>query len=138
VLRRFYTDSSLTDGTTKLTSHANFPTLRYGKRYLKPNPYTTQEKIEREELLDENPWSGFEDRPGWTDLKRQALERDNWTCRICKAVCTPTTCQVDHIVQYNRYKRPVDANRLENLWTLCIPCHKRKTESERQMESRVL
>jgi group II intron reverse transcriptase/maturase len=138
VMRRFCKDSRLTDGTTTLISHGNFPTLRYGKRYLKPNPYTTQERIEREELLDENPWSGFEDRPGWADLKQQVLERDDWTCRICKAVCTPNTCQVDHIRQYHSYKRPVDANRLENLWTLCIPCHRRKTESEQQMESRVL
>lgn len=34
-------------------------------------------------------------------------------------------------------KRPVDANRLENLQTLCVPCHARKTELDRQRESRV-
>jgi len=137
VLRRFRIGIGLTcDGIT-LVRHTAFPTLRYKKRFLKPNPYTTQERIEREELPDENPWPGFEDRPGWNDLRQQAGERDGWTCRICKTVCMPATCQVDHIIQYSRYKRPVDANRLENLWTLCIPCHRRKTESEQRMESRM-
>ena len=137
VLRRFGEGSGLTDGETTLTRHTKFHTQRYGKLYLKPNPYTTQERIDREELLDDNPWPGFEDRPGWADLRQQAGERDNWTCRVCKAVRTPATCQVDHIIQYSRYKRPVDANRLENLWTLCIPCHRRKTEFERRTESRM-
>jgi len=137
VMRQFRKDNSLTDGIHTLTRHTAFPTLQYKKRFLKPNPYTTQERIDREELPDENPWPGFEDRPGWADLRQQAGDRDNWTCRICKTVGSPTTCQVDHIIQYSRYKRPVDANRLENLWTLCIPCHRRKTESERRMESRV-
>jgi len=137
VMRRFRKNSSLTDGEITLTRHTDFKTQQYKKLFLKPNPYTTQERIEREELLDENPWPGFEDRTGWADLRKQAGERDNWTCRICKKVGTSETCQVDHIIPYSRHKRPVNANRPDNLWTLCIPCHKRKTESEERMESRV-
>ena len=137
VLRRFCKDGSLTDGETTLALHTTFKTLQYAKRFLKPNPYTAQERIEREDYPDENPWPGFEDRPGWADLRRQAMERDGMTCRICKAPVTPETCEVDHIIQYSRYKRPVDANRPENLWTLCIACHRRKTELERRMESRM-
>jgi RNA-directed DNA polymerase len=137
VLRRFCKKSGLTDDEHTLIRHTAFPSQKYLKRFLKPNPYTTQERIGREELLDENPWPGFEERPGWDDLRQQAGERDNWTCRICKSVGSPTTCQVDHIIQYSSYKRPVDANRLKNLWTLCIPCHKRKTESDQRMESRM-
>ena len=137
VMRRFRQDGSLGDGRTTLTKHRSFRTLRYKKRFLKPNPYTNQEIIEREELPDDNPWPGFETRPGWADTKRAAMERDNYTCRVCKEPVTPETCQVDHIIQYSRYKRPVDANRLENIWTLCIDCHRRKTESEQRMESRM-
>lgn len=137
VMRRFCKGGSLTDGKTTLTRHSNFPTLRYKKRFLKPNPYTSQGRIEREELPDENPWPGFEDRPGWADLRRQVMERDGMTCRLCKSPVTPETCQVDHIIRYSRFKRPVDANRLGNLWTLCIPCHRSKTESEQRMESRM-
>lgn len=137
VTRRFCKGSGLTDGEVTLTRHTEFSTQQYRKRFLKPNPYTTQERIEREELLDENPWPGFEDRPGWNDLRRQVMERDEMTCRLCKASITPETCEVDHIIPYSRFKRPVDANRPKNLWTLCITCHKVKTESEQQRESRM-
>jgi len=138
VLARFYTKGvGIGEEEIKLKRHGEFLTLQYKERFLKPNPYTTQEKIGREELPDDNPWPGFEDRPGWTDIKRKALERDNWTCRLCKTVCTPETCQVDHLIKYSSYKRPVDANRLDNLWTLCITCHKIKTESEQRRESRM-
>jgi len=135
---RFRQGNQLGEGKTLLTRHSEFPTQQYRKRFLKPNPYTTRERLEREELPDESPWPGFEDRPGWADIRCKAQERDNWTCRICKTEgLTLETCQVDHIIGYSYYKRPVDANKLENLQTLCIPCHKRKTEEDRQRESRM-
>jgi len=138
VMHRFYKENRLGENDIKLERHGRFKTLQYPKRFLKPNPYTTRERIEREELPDDNPWLGFEDRPGWLDLQRKVRERDNWMCRICGTIgLTPETCEVDHIIQYASYKRPVDANKLENLQTLCIPCHRRKTEQDRQMESRM-
>jgi len=137
VMHRFRKGTSLGEDGTILTRHTDYPTQRYKERFLKPNPYTTQEVVKREELPDNDPWTGFERRPGWADTKRKAQERDDWTCRICKKAVTPETCQVDHVIQYHRYKRPVDANRLENLWTLCIECHKIKTESDRRRESPV-
>ena len=137
VIRRFSQDGSLRNDEVTLTKHTSFQTQQYKKRFLKPNPYTNQEVIEREELPDDNPWLGFENRPGWADIRRMAMERDNYTCRVCKEPVTPETCEVDHIIPYSRYKRPVDANRLENIWTLCIDCHRRKTESEQRMESRM-
>jgi RNA-directed DNA polymerase len=137
VMKRFHKGTNLGEDGTTLLKHTAFPSLRYKERFLKPNPYVTQEVVGREELPDDNPWPGFEDRPGWADTRRRAQERDNWTCRICKKVVTPETSEVDHIIPYNRYKRPVDANRLKNLWTLCIECHKIKTESERRRESPV-
>ena len=65
------------------------------------------------------------------------LKRDGYICQICDKPVTAETAEVDHIKRVSRFKRPVDANRLENLWTLCIGCHREKTKSERQMESRM-
>jgi group II intron reverse transcriptase/maturase len=138
VLARFCQENHLGEGTTILIGHSAYRTRRYKDSFLKPNPYTTRATLEREELPDEHPWPGFEDRPGWADIKQQAQERDQWTCRLCKATgLTPATCEVDHILRYSCYKRPVDANKLKNLRTLCIACHKRKTELDRQRESRM-
>ena len=71
------------------------------------------------------------------DLRHLVVERDGFMCRICKEGVTYGTAQVDHILPVKCFRRPVDANRLGNLWTLCNRCHKEKTEKDRQRESRV-
>jgi RNA-directed DNA polymerase len=113
------------------------PTRHYKKRFLKPNPFTTQEKILREELPTEAPWTGWETRLGMADLRPAVLARDNFLCQRCEDPVSPYEAQVDHKRPVWRFKRPVEANSLNNLHTLCTPCHKIKTEEDRQRESRV-
>jgi group II intron reverse transcriptase/maturase len=122
----------------RLTRHSSFKGRRYHASPCKPNPYTTQEVvIEREGRLDDNPWLGTEERPGMMDLRPVVLGRDAYQCVLCGAAVTDGTAQVDHLRPVCSFKRPVDANRLDNLRTLCAPCHARKTELDRQRESRV-
>jgi group II intron reverse transcriptase/maturase len=128
VMKRYRTAKGLGSSLITLTKHTTFPTQTYKKRFLKPNPYSTQEPVKREELPDEYPWMGHEARPGWADIKRTVQERDNWTCLMCKKAVDSITSQVDHQRPYSRFKRPVDANRPDNLWTLCIECHRLRTE----------
>jgi RNA-directed DNA polymerase len=143
VLRTFYASrvegepKTLGTGKVWLARHSSYKAKRYRASPFKPNPYTTLAPIEREELPDECPWLGSEARPGMADLRPIALERDGYRCCECKEAVTARTAQVDHKRPVSAFKRPVDANCLSNLWTLCIPCHKRKTEKDRQRESRV-
>jgi hypothetical protein len=137
VLRRFSSQGNLGDGKVTLIRHNNFTARRYHVSSSKPNPYTTQGAIRREELPDNNPWLGAEKRPGMMDLRPLVIERDGFACRLCKEAVTYGTAKVDHVRPVKCFKRPVDANRLENLWTLCTRCHKEKTEMDRQRESRV-
>jgi hypothetical protein len=37
------------------------------------------------------------------------------------------TAEIDHIKLFSQFKLAANANRIENLQTLCIPCHKKKT-----------
>jgi Group II intron, maturase-specific domain/HNH endonuclease len=138
VMRRYYT-RGLGLGTTekRLTRHASFKRLIWKKGYLVPNPYTTMATIEREALSDLSSWTGYEARPGWADIRLTVLERDDFTCGLCKSRVTDSNAQVDHLLPYSHFKRPVDANRPENLWTLCEECHTRKTQRDRRMESRM-
>jgi RNA-directed DNA polymerase len=138
VIRRYGHSGAL--GSTKyqlIRAGQEIPTRHYKKRFLKPNPFTTQEKIQREELPTETSWTGWEARPGMADLRPAAMARDNYRCQRCDEPVSPYEAQVDHKRPVRRFKRPVDANSLKNLQTLCIPCHKAKTKEDRQRESRV-
>jgi RNA-directed DNA polymerase len=134
---RVINSSGLGIGSLVLLRHNSFKAQRYLGRFFKPNPYTHQEVIEREELPPSASWTGYEQRPGMRDLRQQVLARDGMRCRMCGESVTFATARVDHIRPYRRYKRPVEANRLDNLWTLCLACHADKTEMDRQAESRV-
>jgi len=139
VMQRYYHDGRLGTKEYKLTrADRDFLPLRYMKNFLKMNPYTMQEKIQREELPTDTYWTGYEARPGRADLRPLILERDGYICQRCGERGTPTTLHVDHIRPVRRFKRPVDANTPENLQTLHIEeCHRKKTEEDRQRESRV-
>jgi group II intron reverse transcriptase/maturase len=138
VMRRYHQGNRL--GTKEyqlIKAYKEFPTLHYKKRFLKPNPYTTREVIQREEFPEETRWTGWEARPGMADLRPIVLARDEFQCQRCGEPVTPALAQVDHKRPVRRFKKPVDANRMDNLQTLCLPCHGIKTEEDRRMESPV-
>jgi RNA-directed DNA polymerase len=138
ILARYKRDNAIATAEYRLQPASQFPTLTYKKRFLKPNPYTTQQvSIQRESLPQDAYWTEHELRLGMADLRPLVLQRDGYVCQLCTAIVTTCTAQVDHRRPVRRFKRPIDANSLENLWTLCIPCHRKKTESDRQRESRV-
>lgn len=102
------------------------------------NPYLFDDTITREEqIIGQRIWYGEEQRPGEADLRLQVLRRDQWQCQECNKMVTLTTSHLDHIRPVRKYKQLSNANHIDNLQTMCISCHKAKTESERQMESRM-
>ena len=124
------------NGCALLNPGADFPTRRYTAHVFKPNPYTHQQIIlKREVLPTEEYWPGFEKRVGMADLRIEVLTRDQFICQICGRHLTTETAEVDHLKPVRRFKRPVEANTEDNLWTLCQECHQQKTEYDRRMES---
>lgn len=63
--------------------------------------------------------------PNWGEQKRKARERDGHICQICDIPENGRQHDVHHIVSFREFGRSryEDANRLDNLTTLCIPCH---------------
>src|SRR5262245_32102881 len=59
----------------------------------------------------------------WDTLRRLVLQRDNYTCQVCG---TTTELQVDHVQPKSRGGQDV----LENLVTICMADHARKTARE--------
>ena len=83
VLRRFDQGGGLGTEEIHLLRHSEFPALSYRERFFKPNPYTTQERFEREELPETDPWRGYEERPGMADLRPRVIRRDGSRCQLC-------------------------------------------------------
>lgn len=60
----------------------------------------------------------------WRRLKQRVHERDSWTCRQCERVTMKLEC--DHIVN----KAQGGTDDMDNLQSLCKPCHDKKTLQE--------
>ena len=82
-LCRFNQGGGLGTEGVHLLRHSSFPALSYRERFFKPNPYTTRERIEREELPETDPWRGYEERPGMADLRPRVIRRDGSRCQRC-------------------------------------------------------
>ena len=138
VMKRFRRGNTFGYQKHTMYKPSEFKTRRYDRSHLKPNPYTMREtKLKREELPYDTYWTGYERRPGRADLRSVVLERDSCTCQLCERQFSVYELEIDHIRPVRKFKRPIDANDPDNLWTLCIECHTWKTEADRQRESRM-
>jgi DEAD/DEAH box helicase domain-containing protein len=72
--------------------------------------------------------------PGWSQLRDRVRARDKYTCQVCGAVETNRQHDVHHKIPFRAFTSYVEANRLENLTTLCPACH-RKVEQNVRMRS---
>lgn len=64
----------------------------------------------------------------WKRQRRHARKRDEHTCQDCGAIGQEWGHRLDvhHIVPYNMFDDPEEANQLKNLVTLCRQCHARR------------
>ena len=72
--------------------------------------------------------------PNWLQLRDRVRARDKYTCQVCGAVEATRQHDVHHKVPFRAFSSFVEANRLENLVTLCPSCH-RKAEQNVRMRS---
>lgn len=65
----------------------------------------------------------------WERVRAQVLVRDGGLCQVCADAgrITPNCNEVDHIVN----KAAGGTDDLDNLQTICKPCHRAKTTAER-------
>lgn len=69
-------------------------------------------------------------RAGALDLRRDALKRDSHRCQLCGRLISSGAAQVDHIIPVHRFASFGRAHSLENLQSLCVPCHRKKTRDD--------
>ena len=72
--------------------------------------------------------------PNWKSQRQAALARDEYRCRFCGALEGEHPHHVHHKTPFKAFPSPLEANRLDNLITLCPACH-RRAESAVRMRS---
>ena len=139
-ITQFRQGSTLGTTLTRLAMHSDFRTQRSRRRRRPfPNPYTSEEVLLREKLPEGQIRLITEQRKGSEDRRREIMARDNYTCQWpgCGVPVTLGTGHVDHLRPRWVFLWRSDADKPENLWTLCLEHHRIKTENDRQRESRV-
>jgi len=78
--------------------------------------------------------------PDWPRIRDRVRARDKYTCQVCGAVETNRQHDVHHKIPFRAFRAvnespdPSQANRLDNLTTLCPSCH-HKAEQNVRMRS---
>lgn len=99
----------------------------------KPEEYVPGKEIYLDDYDDESTHSLIEvkQRRGGMDLRWEVMVRDSLCCRRCGKVVDYSTARIDHIIPVKRFASFHLAHQLDNLQTLCVECHKEKTNAER-------
>jgi len=79
-----------------------------------------------EKLRDDGMWNSDRNYYGghWKDIRQAVLARDEYRCRVCAAPEGDSPHHVHHKTPFRAFENPTEANRLENLVTLCPSCHR--------------
>jgi DEAD/DEAH box helicase domain-containing protein len=86
-----------------------------------------------EMLKEEGFWSNAPNNygPGWLALTKLVRARDGFRCQMCGANEKDRAHDIHHKIPFRAFPSAEQANRLENLITLCPACHKKAETSVR-------
>lgn len=88
------------------------------------------------QLRDSGVWTNDPNDygPNWQTIRESVRTRDQFTCQVCGAKEINRQHDVHHKIPFRAFKSKEEANRLENLTTLCQNCH-HKVEQNVRMRS---
>ena len=69
--------------------------------------------------------------PEWMHIRDRVRARDKYTCQVCGTVETNRQHDVHHKVPFRAFTSTAEANRLNNLTTLCPSCHHKVEQNVR-------
>ncbi len=69
--------------------------------------------------------------PDWNKTRDRVRARDGYKCQVCGTPESTRQHDVHHKIPFRAFTSREEANRLENLTTLCPSCHKRVEENVR-------
>lgn len=77
-------------------------------------------------LKNDGTWNSDRNYYGanWNQQRQAALARDEYRCRFCGVPEGDSSHHVHHKTPFRAFASPLEANRLDNLITLCPTCHR--------------
>lgn len=72
--------------------------------------------------------------PGWNKIRDRVRARDGYKCQVCGTPESVRQHDIHHKIPFRTFTSKEEANRLDNLTTLCPSCHK-KVEANVRMRS---
>jgi DEAD/DEAH box helicase domain-containing protein len=84
-------------------------------------------------LRDAGNWSNDPNNygPDWGRIRDRVRARDKYQCQVCGAIETTRQHDVHHKTPFRSFTSAAEANRLENLTTLCNSCHRKVEQNVR-------
>jgi DEAD/DEAH box helicase domain-containing protein len=84
-------------------------------------------------LRDAGNWSNDRNNygPEWTRIRDRVRARDKYQCQVCGALESTRQHDVHHKIPFRSFASIEEANRLENLTTLCRTCHQKVEQNVR-------
>jgi DEAD/DEAH box helicase domain-containing protein len=78
-------------------------------------------------LREQGLWTNDANEYGadWNRIRAVVRQRDRFTCQVCAVQEAGKAHHVHHKIPFRAFLSSVEANRLDNLITLCPQCHKR-------------
>ncbi len=79
-----------------------------------------------ENFLETKGNSGKSNKYGkdWKEISQTVKQRDHYTCQNCGKLESSVPFDVHHIKPFKSFTNPQQANKMENLITLCKQCHR--------------
>ncbi|MBK5107349.1 MAG: DEAD/DEAH box helicase [Anaerolineales bacterium] len=79
------------------------------------------------QLRDQGMWSNAPNNygPNWKQQRDLTRERDGFRCQVCNRIEENQVHHVHHKIPFRQFASIGEANRLDNLITLCPSCHRR-------------
>ncbi len=69
--------------------------------------------------------------PDWPRIRLDVRTRDGFRCQVCGALESGREHDVHHKIPFKAFTAAVEANRLDNLITLCSSCHRQAEQNVR-------
>jgi DEAD/DEAH box helicase domain-containing protein len=85
------------------------------------------------QLRERGTWSNDPNNygPDWPALREQVRARDNYRCQLCATPETNRQHEVHHKTPFRAFTSLAEANRMDNLTTLCHTCHRQVEQNVR-------